>query len=99
MYSLFAIGDLLVWPVQIAAISRLTPARHMAFAVGSWYLTIGIGSWLTAPVGAFGSRSGIVAVAVMLIALGAAAAVALLAMRHWLLRLTAGALDTPRGGS
>lgn len=93
MYSLFAIGDLLVWPAQIAAVSRLAPPRHAAFAIGSWYLTIGIGSWMTGLTGPLAERSGIGAVSLVLIGVCASAAVLLLLLRPRLLRLTHGALE------
>ncbi len=92
MYSVFALGDLLVWPTQISAVSRLAPARYTAFAVGAWHLTIGIGSWLTAPIGAFGSRVGVDTVAYLLAGLCIAGAITLLVMRRPLLKLSAGAL-------
>ena len=92
MYTLFGLADLLVWPAQIAAVSRLAPARHAAFAVGSWYLTIGIGSWLTGAVSPIIARAGIEGVALLLLGFCAVAALLLLASRKWLLRLTHGAL-------
>lgn len=51
-YIFFGIGDVMIWPPQIAAAASLSPARYTSFAVGAWYLTIGIGSWLTGYVGA-----------------------------------------------
>ncbi len=96
MYAAFAIGDLLVWPTQIAAVSRLAPARHAAFAVGSWYLTIGIGSWLTGIFGSLASRIGIGPVALSLIAITVGSALILWMLRPKLLRLAHGALDSDR---
>lgn len=96
MYATFAIGDLLVWPTQIAAVSRLAPARHAAFAIGSWYLTIGIGSWLTGIFGSMGARIGIAPVAVLLAGICAASVLILWVLRPKLLRLAHGALDTQR---
>lgn len=51
-YIFFGIGDILVWPAQIAAAAALAPKHLVSFFVGSWYITIGIGSWLTGYVGA-----------------------------------------------
>jgi POT family proton-dependent oligopeptide transporter len=94
MYALFALGDLLVWPTQLAAVSRLAPPRHVAFAVGSWYLTIGLGSWLTATTAPINDRFGISAVALVLMSLCGAAALLIWLLKPWVMRLTYGALDT-----
>lgn len=94
MYTLFAFGDLLVWPTQLAAVSRLAPPRHAAFAVGSWYLTIGLGSWLTATTAPINDRFGISAVALVLMSACAGAALLIWLLKPWLIRLTYGALDT-----
>jgi POT family proton-dependent oligopeptide transporter len=94
MYALFAIGDLLVWPTQLAAVSRLAPPKHVAFAVGSWYLTIGLGSWLTASTAPINDRFGIDAVAWVLMGLCGTAAVSIWLLKPWVMRLTYGALDT-----
>jgi POT family proton-dependent oligopeptide transporter len=51
-YLLFGLGDALVWPGQISLTSKLAPARYTAFAVGAWYVCIGIGTWLAGYVGA-----------------------------------------------
>lgn len=101
MYTLFAFGDLLVWPTQLAAVSRLAPPRHAAFAVGSWYLTIGVGSWLTATTAPINERFGISVVAMLLMSLCAGAALLIWLLKPWLLKLTYGALDTraPTGHS
>jgi POT family proton-dependent oligopeptide transporter len=67
-YVCFGIGDALVWPIQIATVSRLAPAELSAVFVGGWYLTIGLGSWLTGYIGAFGYRWGMHEVFVLLAA-------------------------------
>ena len=51
-YLLFGLGDALVWPSQISLTSKLAPARYAAMAVGSWYIWIGLGTWLTGYIGA-----------------------------------------------
>lgn len=51
MYVLFGLGDALVWPSQLALTTRLSPARYMAFTVGAWHLTVGLGTWLAGWIG------------------------------------------------
>jgi POT family proton-dependent oligopeptide transporter len=53
-YVCFGIGDALVWPTQISLVSRLAPPELSAVFVGGWYITIGLGSWLTGYIGALG---------------------------------------------
>lgn len=53
-YICFGIGDALVWPTQISLVSRLAPRELSAVFVGGWYVTIGLGSWLTGYIGALG---------------------------------------------
>jgi len=50
-YLCFAVGDVLIWPPQIAAVAELAPERYRSFAIGVWYLTIAFGTWLTGVVG------------------------------------------------
>lgn len=50
-YVFFAIGDVLIWPSQLAAVATLAPERFRSFAIGIWYLTIGFGTWLTGLIG------------------------------------------------
>lgn len=58
-YVCFGIGDTLVWPTQIAMVSRLAPGHLSALFVGGWYVTIGIGSWLSGYIGALGYALGL----------------------------------------
>jgi proton-dependent oligopeptide transporter, POT family len=51
-YTLFGLGDALVWSNQISFVSKLAPARLTTFMIGGWYLCIGLGSWLTGSVAA-----------------------------------------------
>lgn len=53
-YVCFGIADALVWPTQIALVTRLAPERLSAALVGGWYITIGLGSWLTGYIGTLG---------------------------------------------
>jgi proton-dependent oligopeptide transporter, POT family len=92
LYACFGLGDLLVWPTQISAVNRLAPARYAAFAVGSWYLTIGFGSWLTGYFGKLGSEVGIMKVALLLITICITSAIVLYFLRSRLRRMMHGAL-------
>lgn len=51
-YVFFGLGDIFVWPAQIAAAAALAPKHLVSLIVGAWYLTIGLGSWFTGYVGA-----------------------------------------------
>ncbi|MEM6415985.1 MAG: peptide MFS transporter [Pseudomonadota bacterium] len=46
-YMLFGLADLLVWPIQISLVSKLAPQRYTALCIGGWYLTVGLGTWLS----------------------------------------------------
>jgi POT family proton-dependent oligopeptide transporter len=74
VYLCFGIGDVLVWPNQISLVSRLAPLRLSAVFVGGWYVTIGVGTWLTGYIGALGDDWGLqplfLTMALVLIALG-----------------------------
>lgn len=52
-YVLFGLGDALVWASQLSLTSKLAPARYSVLLMGSWYLCIGLGTWLTGYIGAF----------------------------------------------
>jgi len=58
MYVLFGIADALVWPNQMALLTKLAPKRHATLAVGIWYVTTGLGIWLAGMIGAAGERAG-----------------------------------------
>jgi POT family proton-dependent oligopeptide transporter len=74
-YICFGIGDTLVWPTQISLVTKLAPAELSALFVGGWYITIGIGSWLTGYIGALAFvwdvRSVFLLLATICLALGA----------------------------
>jgi POT family proton-dependent oligopeptide transporter len=57
-YILFGLGDILIWPPQLAAASRLAPARMASFVIGAWYVTVGIGSLVSGDIGALAARVG-----------------------------------------
>ncbi len=41
-YFLMAIGEMLLAPIGLSMMTRLAPARYMAFSVGIWYLCVGV---------------------------------------------------------
>jgi POT family proton-dependent oligopeptide transporter len=45
-YFLFSIGELLLSPVGMSAISKLAPARIVGLTMGVWYLALSVGSYL-----------------------------------------------------
>lgn len=92
LYACFAIGDLLVWPAQIASVSRLAPTQYAAFSIGAWHLTQGIGSGLTSLFSELGTQQGLAPVATLLCLICAAAALILLAARKYVEKLAHGAL-------
>ena len=57
-YIFFGIGDVFIWPPQIAAVSQYAPDRYKSFAVGAWMVTTGVGTFLTGYVGALGYEIG-----------------------------------------
>lgn len=54
--TLLVVGELLVAPLGIALILRLTPPQHCGMVVGIWYLSGAIGFWLAGEIGAWASR-------------------------------------------
>lgn len=74
VYLCFGIADVLVWPNQIAMVSRLAPGSLSAVFIGGWYVTIGAGTWATGYLGALGYSWGLrplfFTMAVALIVLG-----------------------------
>ena len=75
-YVAFGLADALVWPNQISLTTKLAPRHLSALFVGGWYVTIGLGSWLTGYIGALGFVWGLrplfLALAASLVGLGAA---------------------------
>jgi POT family proton-dependent oligopeptide transporter len=45
-YLCFAVGDVLIWPPQISAISAMAPRHMTGILIGGWYVTVGIGNIL-----------------------------------------------------
>jgi len=89
-YILFGIGDVFVWPAQIAAAAALAPKHLTSFIVGSWYLTIGLGSWFTGYVGALSIHYSHSTTFFILAAGCLLAALILIAIRRSALKLASG---------
>ena len=50
-YLFFAVGDVFIWPPQIAAAAKLAPMRMESLVIGSWYVAVGLGTFLAGWVG------------------------------------------------
>jgi len=50
--TLLTLGELLVAPLGLSLILRLTPARFVGVVVGSWYVAGALGYWLSGELGA-----------------------------------------------
>jgi len=50
-YLLHTIGELFISPVGLSYVSKLVPARMMAFMYGIWYLAIAIAQKIAAQIG------------------------------------------------
>lgn len=57
-YAFFGIGDIFIWPSQLAIVTALAPRSMTSFAVGSWYVTVGAGTYIAGAVGAWGQQVG-----------------------------------------
>lgn len=90
-YTLFGIGDTLVWPHQISLASRLAPPALSALLVGGWYITIGAGTAATGYIGALAQPLGTRTLFLVLSATLAAAAAGAWALVPWLRRRMHGA--------
>ena len=92
-YVFFAIGDIFVWPPQISVVGRYAPPRLKSFYIGAWYVTVGLGTYVSGYVGAFGYEVGVPQLFRALLLVSAASSVALILLRAKLQRL----LDGPMG--
>jgi proton-dependent oligopeptide transporter, POT family len=50
LYSLFAIGDLLIVPVGLSATTKLATAKLVGFMMGLWMLSVAIGNFISADI-------------------------------------------------
>lgn len=86
-YVFFGIGDVFIWPPQIAMASVLAPKHLCSFVIGAWYVTVGVGSYLSGVIGAFGVEAGIYPTFFALLVMLLAATVIVLLLRSLILRL------------
>ena len=56
-YLLMAIGEMLLAPIGLSLVTRLSPKRYTAFLVGMWYLCIGVAYYLGGVLGGFMTTS------------------------------------------
>ena len=98
-YLLFAVADILLWPPQIEAVSRLAPQRYQSFMMGLWYVTYGIGSMLGGYLAPLAYRFGLPAFAGTILILNVLAAAALFLLRDRLRDLMADAGAPVSGGA
>lgn len=58
-YLCFGLGDAMIWPPQIATISRIAPVRRVSLMIGLWYMTVGVGNYLAGALGPLAYRAGL----------------------------------------
>jgi len=93
-YLFFAMGDVFIWPPQIAAAAKLAPVRMTSLVMGSWYVTVGLGTFLAGWVGSLAYTFTTTAVfAGLLVSCGVAAGL-LLFLRPRLVRVAHGVPTT-----
>jgi POT family proton-dependent oligopeptide transporter len=51
-YLLFTLGELLIFPIFMALITRLVPRRHSNLGAGLFFFAAGIGSYFSGQIGA-----------------------------------------------
>ncbi|MBL8267988.1 peptide MFS transporter [Steroidobacter sp.] len=83
-YLCFGLGDVFIWPPQLAAVTALAPASMTSFIVGLWYVTVGAGAYGAGLVGAWaretGTQTGFTVLLVMLVV----ATLLAFALRRWM---------------
>jgi len=84
-YMLCGLGDVFIWPPQLALVTRLAPTTMKSFIVGGWYVTVGLGTYLAGVVGEWGSGAGLPVALGSVLGLVAAGILALLLLRPWIL--------------
>jgi POT family proton-dependent oligopeptide transporter len=76
-YLLLSIGELCIWTISLAAVTRLSPQRHASTVLGLWYRAIAIGGWLAGEVGSLVADTSVERVFALLAVIFVAAACAL----------------------
>jgi len=89
-YLGFSVGEVCIWPPQITAASKLAPERIASFVIGSWYVTVGSGTFLAGWVGASAYTFSTTGVFAALLAACATGAGLLLLLRRRLVRMMHG---------
>jgi POT family proton-dependent oligopeptide transporter len=82
-YAFFGVGDVFIWPAQLAIVTALAPRSMTSFAVGSWYVTVGAGNYIAGIVGAWGDGAGVLPMLAGVLAMLITAIVAVQALRGW----------------
>lgn len=97
-YLLLTVGELCIWTISLAAVTRLAPERHASLVVGLWYLAIAIGGWCAGQIGGMVAHLPIARVFALLGTIFTIAAVVLVAVTPITARLMRRAtVDRPRG--
>ena len=66
---LIVVGELLIGPLGLSLLLRLTPRRCIGVVVGVWYVANSLGFWLAGEIGALWVRWSSIGVLALLIAL------------------------------
>jgi POT family proton-dependent oligopeptide transporter len=88
-YVFFGLGDVFIWPPQLAAVTALAPASMVSFVVGVWYVTVGAGTYGAGLVGAWAQSADPGFACALLLAMLALATLSAFALRPWLRRNSA----------
>jgi proton-dependent oligopeptide transporter, POT family len=92
LFYLFSVlGELCVSPVGLSYVTKVAPARYVAFLMGAWFLTNAAANKIAGGLAALGSQLSQAEFFTILFVMSLAAAVLLCACIPWLKRLTSGA--------
>jgi POT family proton-dependent oligopeptide transporter len=92
LFYLFSVlGELCVSPVGLSYVTKVAPARYVAFLMGAWFLTNAAANKIAGGLAAIGSQMSQAEFFTILCVMSLVAAVLLCACIPWLKRLTAGA--------
>lgn len=86
-YVFFGLAEIFIWPPQLAAATKLAPARMQSFIVGCWFIATGVGTFLTGYVGAFGYSIGMLRLFALIFAACILGAVVLVLLRSTVKKL------------